>query len=96
MIMESTEPLNWTIKVHMQPKDIRKAFFLGLRPSIIWRGLLALIFGRSSLFSKPESEIEELYSESIEQSSILSEPIDSLNNNGASDLFARLTEENNS
>lgn len=52
MNMESTEPLHWTIRVYMDPKDIRRAVWMGLKPSILWKAFLALVFGRFSLFGK--------------------------------------------
>ena len=61
MTMESTEPLHWYIQVYMEPKDVRQAVFKGLRPSIIWKSLIALLFGRFSLFTKAggEEQLEE-------------------------------------
>jgi hypothetical protein len=59
LTMEATEPLHWTIKVYMEPKDVRRAVWLGFKPSLIWKALLALLFGRFSLFSKTEPEKEE-------------------------------------
>lgn len=56
MTMEATEPLHWTIKVYMEPKDVRRLVALGLRPSILWKGLSALLFGRFSIFSRAEEE----------------------------------------
>jgi len=52
MNMESTEPLHWVIKVYMEPRDIRHAVLMGLKPSILWKAFLALVFGRFSLFGK--------------------------------------------
>jgi len=46
MTMEATEPIHWTIKVYMEPADIRKAVGMGLKPGILWRVLKNLIFGR--------------------------------------------------
>ncbi|MBW1720633.1 MAG: hypothetical protein JRJ78_01075 [Deltaproteobacteria bacterium] len=54
--MEATQPLHWTIKVYMGPKDMRKAILIGLKPSVIWKALMALIFGRYSLFPKAPGE----------------------------------------
>jgi hypothetical protein len=61
MTMESSEPLHWYIQVYMEPKDVRQAVLMGLKPSVIWKGLLALLFGRFNLFSKGPMEkgIEE-------------------------------------
>jgi hypothetical protein len=59
--MEAVEPLHWTIKVYMEPKDVRKAIFMGLKkPSLVWKVLLALVFGRFSIFSHaaPEGAME--------------------------------------
>ena len=50
LTMEATEPLHWTIKVYMEPKDIRTAMGFGLKPSVVWKALLATIFGRYSIF----------------------------------------------
>lgn len=58
--MEATEPLHWTIKVYMEPKDLREALGLGLKPSIVWKALLAIIFGRFSLFKKTERDSHKL------------------------------------
>ncbi|MGD9077735.1 MAG: hypothetical protein PVG96_00275 [Desulfobacterales bacterium] len=52
MTMEATEPLHWTIKVYMEPNDLRKAIVMGLKPSVLWKVLLAAICGRFSLFRK--------------------------------------------
>ena len=61
MTMESTEPLHWYIQVYMEPKDVRRALFMGLKPSIIWKGFLAILFNRFSIFSKakPKKQPEE-------------------------------------
>lgn len=84
MGMESTEPLHWTIRVFMDPKDVRKAVFMGLKPSIIWKGLLALLFGRFSLFPKAGSEagIEETAPATSEQPKAPSAPVAAPSNNG--------------
>ncbi len=57
--MEATEPLHWTIKVYMEPNDLRRAIVMGLKPSVLWKALLAVILGRFSLFKKSESDLEE-------------------------------------
>lgn len=59
MNMESTEPLHWTIKVYMEPGDIRRAVLMGLKPSILWKAILALVFGRFSLFGKTAASPEK-------------------------------------
>jgi hypothetical protein len=53
--MESTEPLHWTIKVYMEPADLRTAIVMGLKPSVLWKALLAVITGQFSLFKKSTS-----------------------------------------
>jgi hypothetical protein len=55
LTMESTEPLHWTIKVYMEPGDLRAAIVMGLKPSVMWKALLAVVAGRFSLFKKPKS-----------------------------------------
>ena len=55
LTMESTEPLHWTIKVYMEPSDLRKAIVMGLKPSVLWKALLAVVWGQFSLFKKPKS-----------------------------------------
>lgn len=55
LTMESTEPLHWTIKVYMEPTDLRKAIVMGLKPSVLWKALLAVVTGRFSFFKKPEA-----------------------------------------
>ncbi len=59
LTMEATEPLHWTIKVYMEPKDIRTAIGFGLKPSVVWKALLATIFGRYSLFGTRASDAEK-------------------------------------
>ena len=59
MTMEATEPLHWTIKVYMEPDDIRKAIVMGLKPSVLWKVLLAAICGRFSPFRKPQADAED-------------------------------------
>ena len=59
LTMESTEPLHWTIKVYMEPADLRKAIVMGLKPSVLWKALLAVVTGQFSLFKKPESAAPE-------------------------------------
>ena len=59
MTMEATEPLHWTIKVYMEPNDLRKAIVMGLKTSVLWKVLLAAICGRFSLFRKPRAGHED-------------------------------------
>lgn len=59
LTMESTEPLHWTIKVYMEPGDLRKAIVMGLKPSVLWKALLAVVTGQFSLFKKPKSGTKE-------------------------------------
>ena len=59
MTMEATEPLHWTIKVYMEPGDLRRAIVMGLKPSVLWKVLLAVICGRFSLFRKPQAAPED-------------------------------------
>jgi len=71
--MEATEPLHWTIKVYMEPHDLRRAIVMGLKPSVLWKALLAVILGRFSLFKKSESGLEESSTE------IKTQPVESSN-----------------
>jgi hypothetical protein len=59
LTMEATEPLHWTIKVYMEPNDLRRAIVMGLKPSVLWKALLAVICGRFSLFGKLETDRED-------------------------------------
>jgi hypothetical protein len=59
LTMKSTEPLHWTIKVYMEPGDLRQAIVMGLKPSVLWKALLAVVVGRFSLFKKPKSATPE-------------------------------------
>ncbi len=59
MTMESYKPLHWTIKVHMEPADVRQAIFQGLKPSLIWKTLMALFFGRFTLWPQSGERLEE-------------------------------------
>ena len=56
LTMESTEPLHWKIKVYMEPGDLRQAIVMGLKPSVLWKALLAVVVGRFSLFKKSRAE----------------------------------------
>lgn len=56
LTMESTEPLHWKIKVYMEPGDLRQAIVMGLKPSVLWKALLAVVAGRFSLFKKLRPE----------------------------------------
>lgn len=56
LTMEATEPLHWTIKVYMEPNDLRRAIVMGLKPSVLWKALLAVICGKFSLFGKLEAD----------------------------------------
>ena len=67
LTMESTEPLHWTIKVYMEPGDLRKAIVMGLKPSVVWKALLAVAAGRFSLFKKTKSETEERVTDAKKQ-----------------------------
>ena len=74
MTMESTEPLHWYIRVYLEPKDVRRAILLGLRPSIIWKAALAFLFGRFSIFSKAKPDAENKASETTEKPGVLPTP----------------------
>lgn len=67
LTMVSTEPLHWTIKVYMEPGDLRQAVVMGLKPSVLWKALLAIVAGRFSLFKKLRSGTEERSAEAGEQ-----------------------------
>ena len=58
MTMESTEPLHWYIQVYMEPKDVRQAILKGLKPKVVWKTLLAVLFNRFGLFSKDRPTVE--------------------------------------
>ena len=59
LTMVSTEPLHWTIKVYMEPGDLRQAIVMGLKPSVLWKAMLAVVAGRFSLFKKQKSGLAE-------------------------------------
>jgi hypothetical protein len=67
LTMESTEPLHWTIKVYMEPGDLRQAIVMGLKPSVLWKALLAVVAGRFSLFKKLGAKPQERSSKVGEQ-----------------------------
>ena len=79
MNMESTEPLHWVIKVYMEPKDLRQAVLMGLKPSILWKAFLAIVFGRFSLFGKSGTDAEEPGKETKTQ------PVESKGSNSAAE-----------
>jgi hypothetical protein len=49
----------------MEPNDLRRAIVMGLKPSVLWKALLAVILGRFSLFKKSESGRKESATEII-------------------------------
>lgn len=59
LTMESTEPLHWKIRVYMEPADLRTAIVMGLKPSVLWKALLAVVTGQFSLFKKSKSATPE-------------------------------------
>jgi hypothetical protein len=59
MTMESTEPLHWYIQVYMEPGDVRQAILKGMKPGVVWKTLLAILFNRFSLFSKGKAAADE-------------------------------------
>jgi hypothetical protein len=67
LTMESTEPLHWTIKVYMEPGDLRQAIVMGLKPSVLWKALLAVVAGRFSLFKKIRSKAEKSATQAVGQ-----------------------------
>ena len=67
LTMESTEPLHWTIKVYMEPGDLRQAIVMGLKPSVLWKAMLAVVAGRFSLFKKLGAKPQERSVEAGEQ-----------------------------
>ena len=94
LTMESTEPLHWTIKVYMEPGDLRRAIVMGLKPSVLWKALLAVVAGRFSLFKKPKSGLEESSTEAREQtagsSSLLSDLKESADSSEPSSPLSKL------
>jgi hypothetical protein len=73
LTLEATEPLHWTIRAFMEPKDIRNVVAM-VTPSIIWRGLLALLIGRFHIFQKAEPGAGESSRESALLSAVPPEP----------------------
>lgn len=79
LTMEATEPLHWTIKVYMEPKDIRTAIGFGLKPSVVWKALLATIFGRYSLFRTGAADAEKSIPAAVTKTGESSKPSTSMN-----------------
>ncbi|MBU0514388.1 MAG: hypothetical protein KJ621_06405 [Proteobacteria bacterium] len=52
LTMESSEPLHWTIKVYLDPRDVRRAVVMGLKPSVLWRAFVSLVCGRFSFLKR--------------------------------------------
>lgn len=90
LTMESTEPLHWTIKVYMEPGDLRQAIVMGLKPSLLWKALLAVVAGRFSLFKNPKSVKAEHSTEARGQtagaSGVSAEPESGASSSPLSDL----------
>lgn len=57
MTMESFKPLHWTIKVHIEPADVRRTILMGLKPSLVWKGIMALFFGRFTLLPRKDKSL---------------------------------------
>jgi hypothetical protein len=43
----------------MEPADLRTAVVMGLKPSVLWKALLAVVTGQFSLLKKPTSATPE-------------------------------------
>ena len=90
LTMVSTEPLHWTIKVYMEPGDLRQAIVMGLKPSVLWKALLAVVAGRFSIFKKPKSVKAEPSTDAREQtaesSGVSAEPTSGASSGPLSDL----------
>jgi hypothetical protein len=93
LTMEATEPLHWTIKVYMEPKDVRTAIGFGLKPSVVWKALLAAIFGRYSLFRTGAPDAEKSTPAPVTQTSKSLEPSASINDDHGTGPLANLKED---
>jgi hypothetical protein len=92
LTMVSTEPLHWTIKVYMEPGDLRQAIVMGLKPSVLWKALVAVVTGRFSLFKKPKSGLKVPSTEAREQTAESSSGSAELKSGTSSSLLSGLKE----
>jgi len=92
LTMESTEPLHWTIKVYMEPGDLRQAIVMGLKPSLLWKAMLAVVAGRFSLFKKPKPAPDERSTEAGEQTAESSDGSAEPESGASSSLLSGLKE----
>jgi len=90
LTMEATEPLHWTIKVYLEPKDIRTAIGFGLKPSVVWKALLAAIFGRYSLF---RADAAKSIPAAVTKTTESLEPPTSMNDDDGTSPLANLKED---
>jgi hypothetical protein len=93
LTMEATEPLHWTIKVYMEPKDIRTAMGFGLKPSVVWKALLATILGRYSLFRSGKPDAEKSIQAPLTKTSESLEPSAPSNDDPGTSPLANLKED---
>ena len=57
MKIESTKPVHWYITCQMEPKDIRTAIRMVLKPAALWRILkMVLSFSRDKAEGEPVLE----------------------------------------
>jgi hypothetical protein len=60
MGIEATDPVHWTIKVHLEPKDLLEAAGLAFKPKVLGRllhMLFAAIFSRKTKNSKSQGNV---------------------------------------
>ena len=86
MTMESTEPLHWYIQVYMEPKDVRQAILKGLKPKVVWKTLMAMLFNRFSLFSGKPAKKEASEANETRESQAVAPPASSEEEKAASPL----------
>lgn len=48
MTIQTTDPVNWTVRGFVEPADLRLILKAALKPSVIWTGLKFLLFGGKS------------------------------------------------
>ena len=93
LTMEATEPLHWTIEVYLEPKDIRTVIGLGLKLSVVWKALLATIFGRYSLFRTGTPNAAKSIPAAVTKTGESLEPTTSMNDDDGSSPLANLKED---
>lgn len=55
MTIQTTDPVNWTVRGFVEPADLRAILRAALRPSVIWTAVKFLLSGSGKAAEKPQA-----------------------------------------